>query len=97
MQHFYYKVLEGNRPPSRRKMLIVAPDLDGAYHAFVEDMANIFDIQHLEYDNDVDIKTNLNRLADEACELYGDDCGEWRCVETKSPLEELECMMAKDA
>lgn len=97
MKHFYYKVLEGNRPPSRRKMLIVAPDIDGAYHAFIQDMADIFDVKHLEYDDNADIDTNLSRLANEACALYGNDCNEWRCVKTKSPLEEIECTMEKDA
>ena len=89
MQRFYYKVLEGNRSPNRRKMLIVAPDANGTYHAFVEDMADIFVIKHLEYDNSIDIDANLRRLADEISELYGDDCSEWCYVDTKSPLEEL--------
>ena len=97
MKHFYYKVLDGNRPPSRRKMLIVAPDINDAYHAFVQDMANIFDVKHLEYDGNVSIEMNLSRLANEAREIYGNDCSEWRCVETKSPVEEPECMMEKDA
>ena len=48
----HYKVLEGNRPPNRRKMLIVAPDINDVYHAFVQDMVNIFDVKHLEYDID---------------------------------------------
>lgn len=97
MKHFYYKVLEGNRPPSRRKMLIVAPDINDAYHAFVQDMSDIFDIKYLDYDCCVSIEGNLSRLANEAHEIYGDDCSEWRCVETKSPVEEIECTMGKDA
>ena len=87
-RRFWYKVLEQKLPPDRRKVLIVAPDISGGYHAYVENIGNVFDVQYLEYDADSSIEDNLARLEAYANNVYFNRCSDWRCVETDSPLEE---------
>ena len=96
-KHFWYKVLERKLPPDRRKILIVAPDVNDTYHAYIEDIGNIFDVHYLEYDEQSTVEDNLIRIGTYVDSFYHNGCSEWRHAEAESPLEALGCMMANDA